>query len=435
MITKSFRWLLRNLSALLLAILLATVVWVTAVVTSDPNETNTTKPIPIESVGLGTNMLPIGDIPNFVRLTLEAPKSVWEKINNNSSSIQAWIDYSGLEGGEYTLPINVEIDTSPYKLISIEPAEVNVILEPLKTIDVPIQVIVIGEPPLGYKKDPVQVSPTNVQVTGPESAVSNVNQAKVTLDIAGASQTVISNIDIEVVDASGAPVGGISIDPQFATVTQPISLLRGFRNVAVKVVTEGQVANGYRLTNITVTPPNVTVSSADPLLVNELPGFVETEPIDLTNLTDDIEINVGLILPDGITLVREPSVLVQVGVAAIESSLIIPLPVEILGLPPDLTATISPEFVDVLVSGPIPVLESLTPASFRLVIDLTNLEPGLYQISPVLDLVPNQVQVETITPDKVNVILTTAPTPTSAVTPTPAPGSLVDATPTATPNP
>ena len=435
MITKPFRWLLRNLSALLLAILLATVVWITAVVTSDPNEINTTKPIPIESVGLGTNMLPIGDIPNFARLTLEAPKSVWEKINNNSSSIQAWIDYSGLEGGEYTLPINVEIDASPYKLISIEPAEVNVILEPLKTLDVPIQVIVIGEPPLGYKKDPVQVSPTTVQVTGPESAVSNVNQAKVTLDIAGASQTVSSNIDIEVVDASGAPVEGISIDPQFATVTQPISLLRGFRNVAVKVVTEGQVANGYRLTNITVTPPNVTVSSADPLLVNELPGFVETEPIDLTNLTDDIEINVGLILPEGITLVREPSVLVQVGVAAIESSLIIPLPVEILGLPPDLTATISPEFVDVLVSGPIPVLESLTPASFRLVIDLTNLEPGLYQISPVLDLVPNQVQVETITPDKVNVILTTAPTPTSAVTPTPAPGSLGEATPTATPKP
>ena len=209
---------------------------------------------------------------------------------------------------------------------------------------------------------------------------------------------------------------------------QPISLLRGFRNVAVKVITEGQVANGYRLTNITVTPPTVTVSAADPLLVNELPGFVETVPVNLSNLTDDIEINVGLILPEGITLVREPSVLVQVGVGAIESSLSLPLPVEILGLPPELEATITPQMLDVIVSGPIPVLEALTPASFRLVIDLTNMVPGVYQISPIFDLVPKQVRIESILPETVEVILILAPTPTPVLE------TSIDLTPTGTPS-
>jgi len=412
MIIRFFHWIANNLSTLLLSLLLATVVWVTAVVTSDPNEVETTKPIPIETVGLSTNMLIIGEVPEYTRITLEAPKSIWGKINSDTNLIRAWIDYSGLEAGEHTIPINVEINANPYKLIGMDPSEVSVLLEPLQTKTIPVQVTVIGEPPLGYKKEPVQVMPEVVTVSGPESAVSRVSQAKVSLDVSGASQTVTANLDVEIVDSSGAPVEGVAVDPQTVTVTQPISLLRGFRNVAVKVVTEGQVANGYRLTNITVTPPNVTVSSTDPLLINELPGYIETEPIDLTGLSDDIEINVGLILPEGITLVREPSVLVQVGVAAIESSVIIPLPVEILGLPPDLSVNIAPEYVDALVSGPIPVLESLTPASFRLVIDLTNLEPGSYQISPVLDLIPNQVHVESITPDKVNVILTIAPTPT-----------------------
>lgn len=428
MMLTPFRWLAKNLSALILAFVLATVVWVAAVVTSDPNSVQTTKPIPIEQKNLGTNMLLIGEIPIFTRLTLEAPTSIWNQINSNSTLIKAWVDFSGLEAGEHTVPVNVQIDTSPVKILGIDPAEVNFVLEPLMTREIPIQLEVIGEPPLGYKKEAAVINPTSVLITGPESTVEKVDQAKATLEIAGASQTVTSSVEIKVLSSTGEPLEGLSLNPQYATVTQPISLLRGFRNVAVKVITRGQVANGYRITNITVTPPTVTVSSADPLLINEIPGFIETEAIDLTNLTDDIEVNVVLNLPEGVTMVREPSVFVQVGVAAIESSLTIPLPVEILGIPSGLEAIISPPSVNVTISGPIPVLETLSPSSFRIVIDLTNMEPGVYQISPVLDLAPSQVRIEAILPESVEVVLQTASTPTPTIITTPV-------APTATPSP
>ena len=42
----------------------------------------------------------------------------------------------------------------------------------------------------------------------------------------------------------------------------------------------GYVADGYKLTNITVSPPTVTVFSSDPTLVNELPGYVEAEELE-----------------------------------------------------------------------------------------------------------------------------------------------------------
>jgi YbbR domain-containing protein len=428
MITSPLRWILRNLGTLALAFFLAAVVWVTAVVISDPNDERTSNPIPIEITGQDPNLLLIGEIPSLARITLEAPTSIWNQLDNNASMMEAWIDLSGLGAGEHTVQVNTQVDASPVRIVQVDPSEVVIVLEPLLTKNVPVQLIVNGEPPLGYQKEPAQVNPATVQLSGPESAVSNVMQARVTLDIAGASQTVTSNLDVEIVDADGAPVDGVTVSPGSVTVTQPISLLRGFRNVAVKVITEGQVANGYRLTNITVTPPTVTVSAADPLLVNELPGFVETVPVNLSNLTDDIEINVGLILPEGITLVREPSVLVQVGVGAIESSLSLPLPVEILGLPPELEATITPQMLDVIVSGPIPVLEVLTPASFRLVIDLTNMVPGVYQISPIFDLVPKQVRIDSILPETVEVILILAPTPTPVLE------TSIDLTPTGTPS-
>jgi YbbR domain-containing protein len=286
------------------------------------------------------------------------------------------------------------------------------------TRELPVELIVNGEPPLGYQKEDPVINPEVIQVSGPESAVEKVAQAKVTLDIAGASQSVTVRSGVEILDESGAPVSGVTIRPQLVTVTQPISLLRGFRNVAVKVVTTGLVANGYRLTNIIVTPPTVTVSSDDPLLVNELPGFIETNPINIEGLIDDIEVNASLVLPEGIILIREPGVLVQIGVAAIESSLTMPLPIELIGLSPDLSAVVSPPVVDVIVSGPIRVLEELTPASFRAVIDVTNLEPGTYQISPVIDLIPDLVQIDSILPETVEVVISLAPTPTPATTET-----------------
>jgi len=200
-------------------------------------------------------------------------------------------------------------------------------------------------------------------------------------------------------------------------------LLGGYKNVAVKVVTTGQVASGYRLTNLSVTPPNVTVFSDDPNLINALPGFVETLPVDLTGLTDDIEINASLSLPAGITLVSEPSVLVQIGVAAIEGSLTMTVPIETLGLRPTLDATISPSTVDLIVQGPLPVLETLTPSSFRVVVDLTDLPAGVHQVEPVVDLVPEQVTVQAILPKTVEVTIF----PASSRTPTP--GIVLTATP------
>jgi YbbR domain-containing protein len=202
-------------------------------------------------------------------------------------------------------------------------------------------------------------------------------------------------------------------------VTQPITLVRGYKNVAVKVVTTGQIANGYRLTNISVTPLNVTVYSDNPTLVNELPGYVETKPVDLTGLNDDIEMRMELNLPKGISLVGEQSVLVQVSVAAIEGSLTVSLPVETLGLSPELTAHISPGMVDVIVTGPLPVLDTLTQASFRAVVDVSDMAPGVYQMIPVVDLVPEQVRIQTILPETVEVSITITPTPTATTTANP----------------
>jgi YbbR domain-containing protein len=434
---KTLRWLTKNLSTLLLAFLLAVIVWVSAITTTDPTQERAFQPIALEIVGQASDLMIVNEVPTQAVLTIKAPSSIWSQLNNNPALVKAWIDVAGLGAGGHQVAVKTHVDLQPVLVRSVNPETVQIILEPLEHQDFSVELNVLGEPPFGYQKGTPIIEPPVVTVSGPESALAQVERLSTTLNISGSSQTVVASVPVNALDANGVPVPGLTITPKQVTVTQPISILGGYKNLAVKVVTKGQVANGYRLSNISVTPPTVTVFSSDPQQVEALPGYVETVPVDLTGLTDDTEFNTALVLPTGVTLVSEPSVLVYVGVATIEGSLKMTLPVEILGLQPGLDAVLSPPTVDIIVSGPLPVLDTLTPASFRVVVDLTNLSEGSYQIAPQLDLVPNDVLVESILPETVEVIVVVAPTPTPGTTTnlTPTPFPRLAITPTATNKP
>jgi YbbR domain-containing protein len=443
-----WRWLGRNLGTLLLAFLLALVVWVTAVLSTDPNEERLyPRPVNIEHVGLDPGLLLVDGKPTQAQLTLIAPRSVWNQLLANPDLVRTWVDLSGLGAGEHVVPLHTEVSLAkPVRIINTEPSEAQVVLEPLSSQTFPVNVQVSGEPALGYRKGVPSASPAEVIVTGPESAVSQVVEVRAEMDVTGASDSVERAVPVQAFDKSGREVSGVNISPSSISVNQPVTLLGGYRNVVVKVATTGEVAPGYWLTNISVTPPNVTVFSVNPQQVNALPGFVETNPLDLTGLQDDTDIRATLHLPEGVSLAGEESVLVRLSIAALEGSLPISLPVEVIGLSPELQAIVSPETVELLLTGPLPILNNLSPAGIRVSVNVTGLEPGVYQLTPVVDLLPVQVKVSSIMPEIVQVTIQIAPTSTPTpnltlrpVTPTlrpsstPTPTRTPKATPTPTP--
>ena len=413
MFMNTLHWLSRNLSTILLAFTIAVVVWVSAVLTADPNEERIyTRNLTV--VGQSTNLIQMNDIPGQVRITLKAPRSILTELNNNPALIQCWIDISGLESGAHQTPVQVRVDESPVRVLQIEPEQVERILEKQVSRTMPVQVEIVGEPPIGYRKGSASVMPDEVTITGSESQVNQVENIVAHLDITGVSETLHTNVPVAALNSSGDAITDITISPRSISVDQPITLLGGFRSVVVTVVTEGQIAAGYRLTNISVSPRTVTVFSSDPQIVADLPGFVETMPVNLDSINDDLEVRMDLNLPEGIDLVGEGSVLVQIGVAAIEGSVTISEPIEALGQSPNFAALISPKRVDLIVSGPIPVLDQLTSDSFRILVDINGLALGTYQLPVVVDLVPDEVSVESVLPQTVDVSIT----PPATATPT-----------------
>jgi len=431
------RWLRESFGSLSLAFFLSVVVWVSAVMSNDPTLTRSLpQPIPLEIEGLSSDLTILDDLPNTVVVTLRAPQSVWDRILIQPNLVHAWLDLSNQSEGEHEVEVKVRVGATPYHVVRVVPDQVNLRLEKVETKTVPVTLNVVGEPALGYQKGQLTLSPSQVQVSGAKSLVERVKSVQGELDINGAGESQRRAVKLSALDENGMLVEGVKLIPDTVSVNQIITLLGGYRNVVVKVVTQGELEEGYWLTNISVSPPNVIVFSADPQLVDTLPGYVETETVDLSGLSDDVDLRVSLKLPAGVELAGEESVLVRLNIAALEGSLPITIPIDVIGLSSDLKAELSPSQVDVLLSGPLPVLKTIKSSNLRVVVDLTDLTPGEYQLPPVVDLLPESVKVASILPTNISVVIlaveNAAGTPTLNPTVSPSPNLGPPITPTPT---
>jgi YbbR domain-containing protein len=421
MLPGPLRWLISNLSTMLLALALAMIVWIASVTAADP-DVEFTRTVSIDILGPEEDLVLVSDKPSTARVTLRAPQSVRDRMIVAENSVNAWIDLTGLQEGTHMVELRSSASEifRPARVIGINPEFVTVNLDRRISRTFQVRLVVTGEPAIGYQRGVATRNPSSVTVVGPESLVMQVDEVRARLDITDARETINIDLPLEALDANGNRVGDdpemselrIEIIPNEVSVTQPISLLGGYRNVVVRAVTLGEPASGYNLRNITVSPPNVLVFSADPQLVMDLPGFVETAPLEISGLEDDFDTFLALDLPEGISVVGERTVLIQVSISPILGNLRISLPVIPLGLLPFQSAEISPERVELIISGPVPILNMLESSDIEVVVDLRNFDLGTYLVDPEVNLLPEDLQVDSILPETVEVNIIRAPTPT-----------------------
>jgi len=410
----------KNLRTFLLALALGISVWVSAVSEADPNEVNTfPRPIPLEVVGLDPAFILAEDPPAAVEVRLRAPRSVWETLIAKKDSIRAVLDLTEKAPGDTrAVPIQLLISERPYQLVFMNPSTVTVNLESVKIKTFPLVLSLSGQPAAGYQAGAATKDVTEVTVSGPESVVERVARARVVLNLDNVRESIDVSLPIQGVDSENNLVQGLAINPENVQVNIPISKKGGFRDVAVKVVVQGQQAPGYRIENISVFPPVITIFADDPELVNTLPGVVETLPLDLQDRSEDISTRLSLDLPEKVTLVGAQTVQVQVSISPIQTSVTLPnLPIDVVGEAEGLHADVFPKVVDVIISGPVPVLEAISAQDITVSVNVAGREIGVYQLSPEVEILLENVSVQSILPSTVEVVIALPGTPTPTAFP------------------
>lgn len=407
------RRLTKSFPTFLTAFALAMAVWVSAVTATDPTEERIfPQPIAITVIGLNPDLLVVNEIPEQATMTIRAPVSIHEHLTNEPGLINVTLDLSGLGSGSHKLTPQVCIGVGPTEVTRISPASIPVDLETLETKELPITLNLTGSLPIGYQAEEAALGVEQVLISGPKSIVESVSQVTATVNIDNVIENVHRTIELVPIDSDGVEVAGVNLDPASIPVDIPIIQLGGYRNVWVTVVTYGQVAQGYRLKYYFAFPPTVTIFSTDPDLVNSIPGYIETTPINLNGASEDFEVNITLNLPEGISIVGDQTITVQVVIAPIESSLnFTNVPIQVIGLADDLLAKVSQDVVDVFLSGPLYLLEELNYLDIIVILDLTERGPGTYQLVPRLELSNEKIKVDAILPGMIEVIITTETSP------------------------
>ena len=395
--------IIEQLGTLALSVLLGLIVWLIAINQEDPIvQDEFPERIPVSVRGLDENLQPLQDLSNeSVRVVIQAPKSSWDDLE--VGDFTAYLDLTGQDAGVHDVAVTVESKDPRVKILTESRPQLRVQLDRVTQKAVPVRVDVMDSTAFGYDWQAPVVMPITVTVSGPSTQVDQVSVANAQVYLRNAKNQVERTEVLSALDAQGQALSRVSVDPQRVRVVVPVEEWPGRKEVAVRVSLEGQPAAGYHLSSVRVNPSTVVLlGSAD--VLGAVPGFVETEPVSLTDATSEIQRRVSLIVPDNVTVLEGEAIDVTASIAPIEGGTTVRQEPVIQGVGPGLEASVGLDTIEVILSGPLPLLESLGADDVFVILDLTGLLAGVHTVTPRV-VVPDQIRSEGVIPQQVEVVI------------------------------
>ncbi len=165
---------LKLLPIFLTALILAIIVWVSSVSSSDPNEVvSYTTPVPLTVLCQNPDLLITEQSAADLTITIKAPRSVHDQISRNFNQISARINLSGLAPGSYDLIPEVNMaGFKPVQVLEVNPSEISITLEQMSTKTLDVTLLQTGNLPISYEAGEAVLSSEKVELLGPQSNVT-----------------------------------------------------------------------------------------------------------------------------------------------------------------------------------------------------------------------------------------------------------------------
>lgn len=386
-----------------LSVLLGLIVWLIAINQENPIQQATySERLPVTVRGLAENLQPVQDLTReTVQVTLQAPKSSWDTLD--ASDFTAYLNLTGLGAGVHDVEVKAEVVDPKVEIVSVQRPELRVQLDEVITKTVPVRVDVMDSTAFGYDWQTPLVEPSSLTVSGPATQVEQVTMVKAEVYLRNAKNQVERSQTVTPQNSQGQPVARVTADPAMVRIVVPVEQWPGRKEVAVRVNLVGQPAAGYRLSAVRVNPSTVVLLGSTEVLA-AVPGFVETEPVSLAGATTEIQKRLQLLVPENATVLEGNTVDMTATITAIEGGTTVRQEPVLQGLGAGLDAEVALDRVDVILSGSLPLLESLGPDDIFVILDLTGLLPGNHVLTPRV-VVPTGIRAEAVLPETVEVVI------------------------------
>ena len=338
-------------------------------------QTDTIVDAKVTTKGLDENQYFLKSIePGEVDIVVEGSSSALNRIPTSKYSIVA--DLSGLTDGTHVVPLIAQ-DFPRGVTVGLNPETVTVTIEKMETKQFDVQIDVTGTPQAGLKTGVPVSNPSRVHATAPASRLLEIHSIRGTLDVGGASDTVMREVRLEAYNAAGQPMQGVTISPSIVSVEVPIH--PPFRSVPLQISFEGEPPAGWSVAQVSQDVHFVTIYGAQEAI--DQIDFYEGVVVDLSALREDAKLSIPLPLMSGLTNVEPGNVQVTVDLEPTTRRTFSEVPIRMFGnsgvYDIELTAPES-GVISLTVEGAPSVVNSLTAGDVQVILDVSHITPGNY---------------------------------------------------------
>lgn len=327
--------LTNNLGLKLLAVFVSFALWLIVVNYDDPVISNSYSGISVEIINADslTDQGKVYEVLNntdTISVTITGKRSVVESISREN--IRAIADMEDLTIMN-TVGIQLSTNKNYNQLDSIETEQgvLELAIEDLKEINMPINMVVAGEPAENYIVGNISTNQNTVKISGPESVVSQIARVVSEVNVSGRTSDITTTAEVRLYDANG----NIIEHPNLSLSTRNINVsaeILATKAVEIVYNYSGILEEGYIISD-DITADRMAVylagrpSALDSINTLDIPATAIN--VDGQNETFTVTVDLDRYLPDGIILAEsdfDGRVAVTVPIAAtITRTLSVPL--------------------------------------------------------------------------------------------------------------
>lgn len=373
-----------KMGSVLLAFLIAFGMWMYVITEVSPNSEWTYYDIPVHLEGetlLKERGLIITAISSTnVDLTLSGNRTDLNQLSRDNITLKSdmtKIYDPGVHKIGYDISYPGNFPSNAFNRVNQDPDSITVTVERLERKEVPVNIIYQGRAPDGYvvRRADVVMNNEKILVTGPASAVSQITQAVINIDLNNQTESISASYRYTLCDDNGAGVDSELITVNTEDVHVDLTIHRRKQvELVVTVVAGGGATEENAILHLD--PQTIQISGSD-IALEQVGDVINLGTINLADYETASIIYFTIPTYEGVTNDSgETEVVVELRFEGVMTKEFAIENFTIIGVPEDFEATVVTERLPVKIRGPYSLMNKLTAEDIIATVDFTNVEPG-----------------------------------------------------------
>ena len=286
----------KDISTKIISLLFAIFLWFYIIQVQSPEIEKSVKDVPVQftkSELEARGLTLMNDKEVEISIKIKGQRKYITGIKKEDITVVADVSKIG-STGTHKVSTKVVLPYGNLEVVEQEPSFISVTVEEIVEEEKELKFNIIGEPAEGYCVGDIKTTPEKIKVKGPKPIVSSIENLVADVDVDGKSEDISTVEDIYIMGTSGTALNNPYVTFEDSSADIHCAILK-MKTVDIEVKFAHGV-DGYVLDDNSVKSIEVAGSVA---AIEEL-AKVATSEITADKISADGEVEIGLILPDGI---------------------------------------------------------------------------------------------------------------------------------------